>query len=68
MVGPGLGYLAVPDVEDVDDVDFQLAAGPFGAGRGEYDDMVIVADHVVQFEPVCPSGQLRGLAEFLGRQ
>ena len=56
VVGPGLGYLAVADVEDVDDAGFQVAAGPFSTCRGEHDDMVVIADHVVYFEAVCPAG------------
>ena len=47
MVSPGLGHLAVMDMEDVDGVDLELPARAFGAGRMERDDVLVIADHIV---------------------
>ena len=57
VLGPGLGYFAVPDVEDLCRVDLKLSAAPLGAGGMERDDVLVVADHIVQLKAVRAAGE-----------
>src|SRR5215469_1783255 len=62
-MSPDLGRLAICGVDDVDQVELKLLAGPFGADRGERDRMVIADQDVMQLRLNRATGQLRDLAK-----
>ena len=61
-MSPDLGRLAVFGVDDMDEVELKLLAGPFGADRGERDRVVVAGQDVVQLWPERAARQFRDLA------
>jgi hypothetical protein len=47
--GPDLGRLAVVGLDDADNVELKLLAGPSGADRAERDGVVVADQDIVQF-------------------
>src|SRR5262245_18540043 len=59
---PDLCRLAICGVDDMDQVELELLAGPFGADRGERDRVVVADQDIVQLGLNGATGQLRDLA------
>jgi len=57
-MGPDLGGFAIADMEDLDGVVLELLARSLGPNRRQRDDVLVVADDVVQFDA---DGAFRGL-------
>ena len=62
---PDLGCLAVLQVEDLDGVVLEVPARPLGPERGERDNVLVVADDVMQVDAYRPVRGLEGTAKLV---